>query len=80
MRWLRLLAGDGQTRLRNRYNKINHLSLLDTPRTYCSQTMVLNVVNTEAPPIDQNVSGLGKHVFAVDGSMMGTRWEHVGTF
>jgi len=67
MRLLLLLAGDVQTRLSNRYN-VSYLSLLGTPPTYGCQTMVLN---TEAPPIDQNVSGLGKHVFTVDGSMMG---------
>ena len=56
MRWLLLLAGGVQTRLNNRCDNVSYFPLLDTLPTYCSQPMVLN--HTEAPPIDQNVSGL----------------------
>jgi len=57
MHWLLLFAGDVQSRLSNRYN-VSYLSLLGTLPTYGCQTTVLNILNTEAPPIDQNVSGL----------------------
>ena len=68
MRWLLLLAEDVQTRLRIRYN-VSYLSLFDTPRTCCSRT----IVNNEGPTSNKIVSRLRKHLFAVDGSMMGTR-------
>jgi len=73
MRWLRLLVGDVQTRLRNRY-KVSYSSHLDTPRTCCS----LIHVNIEGPTSNKIVSRLRKHDFAADGSMMRTLQLSIG--
>ena len=56
MRWLLLLAGDGQTRLRNRY-KVSYLSLIDSPRTCCSRIHV----NIECSTVNLSVPRLRKH-------------------